>query len=170
MDVKDLKIIFLPTKIYKVDARLLRGNAVFSPVKAMRLKHNNVNRVIDLRNKEKKATLLLKKMEEFYCKLFGIKYENMTCYISTTSVPEQDFFNQLNRKIIENKGGKTYLHCHYGNHRTNMCVAMYEKSIGKSNNNIIKDLLQNFWKNDGEKERLYSKNKKSLDIFLDKYF
>lgn len=170
MIIKNLRYMLLPTRIYKVDGQLLRGNAVFSPIKMLRLKSNKVSKVIDLRNNDNKGSIIFKILEKFYCKLFGIKYENLECKISTKSVPNQDFFDKIINHITQNDSGKTYIHCHYGKHRTNMCVAMYERFMGKCNKNIVKDLLRNFFEGDSKAERLHSKNRKALDIFLAKFF
>jgi len=134
----------------------------------LRLKQQKVTKIIDLRNTEKKETKYLKKLEELYAKIFGIKYENKPFYISPSSVPEQDFFDSLNKSILNNEG-KTYLHCHYGAHRTNMAVANYEKQLGLADKGIVDSLIKNFWRGTSIKNR-DAKNKAALDLFLKKYF
>ena len=50
MKIADLKPILLPTKIRQVDNHLYRGTAIYSPIKACRVKMRGVTQVIDLRH------------------------------------------------------------------------------------------------------------------------
>lgn len=156
-----LKPIILPTRIEKIDKNLYRGNAVFSPVKALRIKSRGVKQIIDLRNDQGFFVNPFKFLEKLYCKIFNIKYKNMVFHRSKTEkIPETDFFDSVNEQI--KKGGKTYIHCHFGLHRTGFAIAMYQKSKKVAKDIIIKQLLKNSWERPVEKS--------DLNVFLQKFF
>lgn len=160
MLVKSLKLMLLPTKINYVDEKLCRGNAIFSPVKALRLKAQGVSQVIDLRSSHDIISEALKLLERLYCKLLKIDYVNSLFYSSSANnVPEKKYFDDLNKQIGDKK---TYIHCHYGLHRTGMAVAMYQKNKNLPKDTVIKQLLTNEWNND--------KVMKTLKDFLKTYF
>ncbi len=155
------KPIILPTKIEQIDEHLYRGNAVFSPVKAFRIKSKGIKQIIDLRNDQGFFINPFKLLEKLYCKVLNIEYKNMVFHRSKTEkIPETDFFDQVNEQI--KKGGKTYIHCHYGLHRTGFAIAMYQKSKKIAKDLIVKELLKNGWKRPVEKH--------DLNVFLQKFF
>ena len=49
MEIRDIKYILGYQKIIKVDEKVLRGSAAFTPIKVARLKLKGVNQIIDLR-------------------------------------------------------------------------------------------------------------------------
>lgn len=161
MFIKRLKPILLPTKIIQVNDTLYRGNAIFSPVKAIRIKRKGIKQVIDLRNTNNTIGNPFKFLEKLYCKILNIKYYNLDFHMTKSKrIPEIDFFNMVNEQI--NKGEKTYIHCHYGLHRTGFAVAMHQKSKNIPTNIILENLMQNSWNNKEEKI--------NLKLFLDKFF
>ena len=166
MKIRDLKYIFGYTKIEKVDNKLLRGSAIFTPVKCARLKMAGVNQVIDLREGVKKESTFAQFLERQYCKLFNIKYVNMGVLFKHDFVPSKDYFDKINSAIVNNKG-KSFIHCHYGKHRTGECLAMYQKSQNIDENIIIDNLIKCGWnKKSDYREESYN----SLILFLNKYF
>lgn len=121
----------------KVDEKLLRGEAVTSPLKLYRLKQQGVTKIIDLRN----SAFVERPLEKFFCKLFGIKYENHKYPFRLKTLPQSDFFESVNDSIVKNKG-KTYIHCQYGKRRTGICVAIYEKlHTDKKSDEIIDNMV-----------------------------
>lgn len=121
----------------KVDEKLLRGEAVTSPLKLYRLKKQGVTKIIDLRN----SAFVERPLEKFFCKLFGIKYENHKYSFRLKTLPQSDFFESINNSIVKNQG-KTYIHCQYGKRRTGICVAIYEKlNTNKKSDEIIDNMV-----------------------------
>ena len=160
MKIKDLKPLLLPTKIKKVDSKLYSGSAVFFPVKALRLKRKGITQVIDLRHEDSMVVRCLKKLEKCYCNLMNIDYVNKSFYKNNVEqLPNEDFFVDLIKQI--DKGQKTYIHCHYGKHRTGFSVAMYQREKGVPKNTIIYDLLDNGWST--------KKQKNILKTFYEKF-
>ena len=74
MKIADLKPILFPTKIEQVDKKLYRGNAIFSPIKALRLKEKGITQVIDLRHENNPIVRTFKFLEKLYLNILGIKY------------------------------------------------------------------------------------------------
>ena len=74
MRIYDLKYIIGYQKIIKVDDKLYRGSAIFTPIRMARLKLKGVNQVIDLRAEDKFESKLVQKLEKFYSKCFNIKF------------------------------------------------------------------------------------------------
>lgn len=164
MKLADVKPMLLPTSIRRVNDKLYRGNAIFSPIKALRLKKIGITQVIDLRHEDGIFVNLFKSLEKFYCKMLNIKYYHTNFYNKNDySIPNNDFFEGINKIIDDNK--KSYVHCHYGKHRTGFTVAMYEKSIGIPRNKIITELLKYGWKRNKKPEL-----QASLEAFLQKFF
>lgn len=160
MNIADLKPILLPTKIIQVNENLYRGNAVYSPVKALRIKGKGIKQVIDLRHEDGTMVRLLKSLEKIYLKTLGIKYINKRFYKDgIETVPDIAFFEGINEQINKNK---TYIHCHFGKHRTGFAVAMYEKSAGMPEDTIMEQLMDNEWDT--------AKRKNLLNQFLNKFF
>lgn len=144
MKIADIKPILLPTKINKVDNNLYCGNAVFSPIKAYRIKKKGITQIIDLRHEDKFLVNLCYILEKFYCKILKIDYIKKNFYQNNLyELPNADYFDGLTNQI--NKSSKTYLHCHYGSHRTGFAVAMYQKSKGDAYDTIISRLMKNEW-------------------------
>jgi len=161
MKIAVLKPVFLPTGIKQVDDNLYRGNAVFSPLKALRLKKKGITQVVDLRAEDNILEKYLKKMEKFYLRILGINYVNKKFDITNFGrFPNIDFFEGLNEQI--NKGDKTYIHCHFGKHRTSFVIAMLQKSLGIPDDVIIDNLKKIGWETE--------KRQKLLNIFLQKFF
>ena len=166
MKVIYLKYMFGYQKISKVDNRLSRGSAVFTPVRAARLKLNGVEQIIDLRGGEKAGSSFVKALEKFYCRLFKIKYVNIPLSFTKKSIPSENSFKNVVSTLNENNL-KTFIHCHYGRHRTGECVALYQKSKNQNDTKIINDLLDNGW----NKKKDFAENSyQSLLLFLQKYF
>jgi len=153
--------IILPTKIEKIDSKLYRGNAVFTPVKALRIKNRGITQIIDLRNGGNVLPNPFRFLERMYCKILNIKYVNMCYNVSNQEkIPDANFFDAVSSQIQKSK--KTYIHCHFGLHRTGFAVAMYEKS-----NKIPKDkILDRLSKCSWEKQ----KEKNDLKLFIQKFF
>ena len=150
----------MPTKITQVNEKLYRGNAIFSPIKAYRLKRKGITQVIDLRHENNIFVKLFKYLEMFYCKKLNIKYVRKDFFgKGLERVPNKDFFDNINEQI--NSSDKTYIHCHYGKHRTGFAVAMYQKSIGIPDEEIINQLRNNDWSHD---------RGNLLNIFLQRFF
>ena len=166
MKLRDIPYMFGYTKITKVDSKLLHGSAVFTPVKMARLKAKKVTQVIDLRDDRKVGSPFLKKLEKFYCKLFNIKYTEAKMKFVQEKIPNQDYFSKVT-SLIKNNKGKSYVHCHYGKHRTGQVVAMYEKAQNVNENKIIKDLFDCGW---NKKSDFVENSYNSLLTFLKKYF
>ena len=166
MQLRDIPYMFGYTKIVKVDDKLLRGNAIFMPTKIARLKAKNVTQVIDLRDGGKAGYPFLKRLEKFYCKLFNIKYVEAKMQFVQDKIPNQDYFSKVTN-LIENNDGKSYIHCHYGKHRTGQVIAMYEKTKNVDERKIIKDLFAYGW---NQKSDFVENSYKSLLAFLKKYF
>ena len=107
-----------------------------------------VTQVIDLRN----TSFFARPIEKLLCKILGIKYINHRYAHSSTALPSADFFESVNKSIIENNG-KTYIHCMKGKRRTGMCVAVYEKkNSSKPSKEIIDNMVNlGFWEFDKNK-------------------
>ena len=166
MKLRDLNYIFGYQKITKVDDKLFRGSAAFTPIKMARLKLKGVEQVIDLRTSNVAGATTAKSLEKFYCKCFNIKYINMPLKLNSNFLPKGISFEDVVAKINESKL-KTYIHCHYGRHRTGECVAVYQKQKNLNEDNIIHGLLENGW---NKKIDFVEKSYKSLLVFLQKYF
>ena len=166
MKVIDLKYMFGYQKISNVDNRLSRGSAVFTPIRAARLKLNGVEQIIDLRGGTKAGSSFVKTLEKLYCKMFNIKYVNIPLAFSNKSIPSETSFKNVVSTLNENNL-KTYIHCHYGRHRTGECIALYQKSNNHKEANIIQDLLDNGW---NKKKGFAESSYQSLLLFLNKYF
>ena len=160
MKIADLKPIFLPTKIRQVDNQLYRGSAIFSIVKAIRVKQKGVTQVIDLRHENSFFVKCFRKLEEFYCKLLNIDYVKKSFYNDNNGqLPNIDYYEGLIQQI--NSSPKTYIHCHFGKHRTGFAVAMYQKDKGESKETIMKELLKSDWNTQNQK--------RYLKTFLEKF-
>lgn len=161
MKIADLKPIFLPTKIRKVDSQLYRGSAIFTPVKAIRVKRKGITQVIDLRHENSFFVKAFRMLEKFYCKLLKIDYVKKSFYDSNIErLPNIDYYKELIKQI--DSSSKTYIHCHFGKHRTGFAVAIYQKNKGKSKDTILKELLNCDWNTQNQK--------KNLKTFLEKFF
>lgn len=138
----------LPKFAIPVDNRLVRGPQVLSLFKLNSLKKEGVTQVIDLRN----TSFFARPIEKLLCKVLGIKYINHRYAHSSTTLPSVDFFESVNKSIIENNG-KTYIHCMKGKRRTGMCVAVYEKkNSSKPSKEIIDNMVNlGFWEFDKNK-------------------
>ena len=153
MKIADLKPIFLPTKIRQVDNHLYRGSAIFTPVKALRVKQKGVTQVIDLRHEDGFFVKVFRKLEKLYCKLLKMEYVKKSFYKNNIEqLPNKDYYKELINQI--NSSSKTYIHCHFGKHRTGFAVAMYQKNKGESNETILKELLNCDWDMQGQKKNL----------------
>ena len=152
MKIADIKPIFLPTKIQQVDDKLYRGNAIFSPIKAYRIKMKGVTQVIDLRGKDNIFVNGFKFLEKLYCKWFNIDYVQMGFSLVNNEIPNIDYFKSLIMQI--DNGKSTYLHCHYGRHRTGFAVAMYQKAKGVAKDIIFKQLKSYGWNTINQKNNL----------------
>lgn len=153
MIIRNLKTIILPTKINRVDDKLYRGNAIFSPIKALKLKQQGVTQVIDLRSQHDVVSDAFKFLERLYCKLLKINYSNDSFYLAgNMDLPSQDFFDKINEKIDKSK--KTYIHCHFGLHRTGIAIALYQKSKNVPKEEICDQLVKNDWKSEKENNTL----------------
>lgn len=120
-----------------VDNRLVRGSYVISPLTLQKMKKDGITQIIDLRN----TSFLGKIIEQFFCKILGIKYLNHKYPHRINKLPPAAFFNQINQDIIQNQG-KTYIHCLKGKRRTGVCVAIYELTYGnKTKKEILDDVL-----------------------------
>lgn len=164
--LRDLNYIFGYQKIVKVDNNLLRGSAPFTPFKMARLKLNGVKQIIDLRTSSVPGSSTAKAIEKFYCKCFNIKYINMPFAFTNGYLPAENSFETVANKINENNL-RTYIHCHYGRHRTGECVAFYQKQKNYNEDEIVKGLLDNGW---NKKIDFVERSYKSLLMFLKKYF
>ena len=161
MKIRDLQPIIMPTKIIPAGENLYRGNAVFSPVKALRLKKKGITQVIDLRQGNGFLVSFMRNLEQLYCKVLKIKYVNMGFDgYEQGAIPDMDFFEKIN-KLIDN-GENTYVHCYYGKHRTGHVLAMHQKAKGVDEKIILDQLMSIGWKTEGQKQ--------NLKRFLDKYF
>jgi len=132
----------LPKFAVSVDNRLIRGPQVLSLFSLNNLKKEGVTQVIDLRN----TSFFARPVEKLLCKILGIKYVNHRYSHSSTKLPSADFFEKVNRSIVDNKG-KTYIHCMKGKRRTGMCVAVYEKkNTSKPKEEILDEMVRlGFW-------------------------
>ena len=166
MQLRDIQYMFGYTRIVKVDDKLLRGNAIFMPTKIARLKAKNVTQVIDLRDDGRAESPFLKRLEKFYCKLFNIKYVEAKLQFVQNRIPNEDYFSKV-IKLIQNNDGKSYVHCHYGKHRTGLVVAMYEKSKNICDDKILRDLFNYGW---NKKSDFVGKRYKGLLAFIKKFF
>ena len=145
MKIADLKPILLPTKIQQVDSHLYKGTAIFSPVKALRVKSRGVSQVIDLRHENGIFVRGFRKLEKLYCKLLNIDYVEKSFYKNNNEqLPNMDYFDGLIRQI--DVIDLTYIHCHFGKHRTGFAVAMYQKDKGVPKDTITRQLLDYDWK------------------------
>ena len=166
MQIRDLRYIFGYQKIVKVDDKLLRGSAAFTPVRAARLKLNGVQQVIDLRSGSHRGVSLMQSFEKFYCKIFNIKYVNIPLLFSAKSIPDEKSFQKVVNTLGENNL-KTFIHCHFGKHRTGTCNALYQKQKKCNEEGIINGLLDCGW---NEKVDFKQNSYHSLLLFLKKYF
>lgn len=164
MRIVDLKYMFGYQKIIKVDDKLYRGSAVFTPVRAARLKMRGVEQIIDLRG-GKKGSSFLKSLEHLYCKILNIKYINIPLSFSEKSIPKDSSFKKV-LKILSKDSSKTFIHCHYGRHRTGECVFLYQKKNNQKEEEMLRGLLNNGW---NKKEDFQENNYQSLLLFLKKY-
>ena len=127
--------------IRKVDKRLYTGKPLLSPFVAGQIKQMGVTQVIDLRSHEFWKRLY----ERTLCRLLGIKYVNFKVPKNADEIPSAETFNKINNLITSNPG-VSYLHCKFGQHRTGMCVAAYEKEVLKENPlNIYVSLANRFF-------------------------
>ena len=152
MKIADLKPIIFPTKIQQVDSHLYRGNAIFSPIKAYRIKKRGVTQVIDLRSEDNIFVNGFKFFEKLYCKWLNIDYVKMGFSLVNNEIPNIDFFEKLNKQI--DNAECTYLHCHYGRHRTGFAVAMYQKAKGIAKDIIFNQLKSFGWNTINQKNNL----------------
>ena len=128
----------LPSYLTIVDNNLVRGKAITSPIHLYQMKKAGINQIIDLRN----TSFIKRPIEKFFCRIFGIKYQNLKYPHRMNTVPKPDFFYNVINSIVENRG-KTYIHCQYGKRRTGVCVALYEKlRTNKPIDTIIKDMVK----------------------------
>lgn len=166
MKIRDLRYMFGYQKIIKVDDRLSRGSAVFTPIKAARLKMDGVKQVIDLRGGTKSGSSFLQSLEKLYCKIFNIKYINVPLSFSQKSIPKGRSFQKV-VETLNNNSSKTYIHCHYGRHRTGECIALYQKKNNKNEEDILHCLMENGW---NKKDDFLENSYQSLLLFLKTYF
>lgn len=166
MNIRDLKCVLGYQRIMKVDEKVLRGSAAFTPIKVARLKLKGVNQIIDLRATTIKGAKTAKAIEKFYCKCFNIKYISMPVAFMENFLPDENLFKNAIARIKENKF-KTYVHCHFGKHRTGECIAYYQKQKKYDDASIIKELLENGWNHKADFEE---KKYQTLLSFVKKYF
>jgi protein tyrosine/serine phosphatase len=127
---------FIPVE---VDKKLLRGRALMSISDIRKVKNQGVTQVIDLRN----SATFGSGIEKILCRIFGIKYVHCRFSHRSKTIPDTDFFEHINNIIISNKD-RSYVNCQYGQHRTGLVVAAYEKQCtGKDKNEIIDNLIAN---------------------------
>ena len=167
-----IKVNSIATKLAKyqtvVDKRLVRGRAVTCPFRLYKMQQAGITQVIDLRG----SSYVKRPIEKFFCKMFGIKYNNLKYPLDSNVVPEHTFFEKVNNAIVNNNG-KTYIHCGSGKKRTSVCVAVYEKSHTlKTDGEILSNILKMGF-NELTHGKHGSKRDKLLYIFKDfakKYF
>jgi len=129
--------------IRKVDDRLYTGKPLLSPFVTRQMKRMGVTQVIDLRIYEPWKRLY----ERTLCALFGIKYVNFKVPKQSDKIPGAETFKKINNLITSNPG-VSYLHCKFGQHRTGMCVAAYEKDVLKKDPlHIYVSLANRFFNN-----------------------
>ena len=146
----------------RVSPKLVRGRAVLCPYRLYRMKQSGINQIIDLRN----SAYLKSRMEQVFCRLFGIKYYNYRYPHRLNNLPEHDFFEKVNRTIIDNDG-QTYIHCSHGKRRTGICVAIYEKEyMHKSKEDILSELYNIGFKELKDNKHTF-KQKKLMSVFND---
>ena len=119
----------LPNKSLHVDEYLIRG-AHPSIADVFRLKKEGVNQIYDLRQKSWRRSRLPEKVA---CKIVGIDYNPMPFSFLYDKNPTLEDFEKVSKSIKENgdKGGKTFIHCNSGKHRTAQFVAFYEITKGE---------------------------------------
>lgn len=166
MQIRDIKYMFGYQKIIKVDDRLSRGSAVFTPVRAARLKLKGVEQIVDLRGGTKAGSSFLQSLEQWYCKIFNIKYINIPLSFSQKSIPKDSSFQKV-VEVLDKDSSKTYIHCHYGRHRTGECIALYQKKNNQKEENILHGLMEYGW---NKKEDFLENSYQSLLLFLKTYF
>ena len=94
-----------------------------------------------------------RKLEKLYCKALKIDYIEKGFYKgSGEQLPNKDYFESLIKQI--DSSPKTYIHCHFGKHRTGFAVAMYQKDKGVSKEAISKQLLDCNWETKEQKRNL----------------
>ena len=141
MRIYDLKYIIGYQKIIKVDDKLYRGSAIFTPIRMARLKLKGVNQVIDLRAEDKFESKLVQKLEKFYSKCFNIKFIKIPFTSENNVIPSENIFKKITN-TINKENAKSYIHCHFGKHRTGQCVAYYQKQKNCNEDDIIRDLFE----------------------------
>lgn len=147
-------------KYSSVDTKLIRGEAVISPIKIKKLKQEGITQIIDLRNSAQTKSFI----EKMVCNIIGIKYTNFRFSHRINELPKDDFFEKINNSITSNDG-KSYIHCQYGHHRTGLAVAIYEKlHTGKSDSEIVENLINNGYKEINSTGKTH-KEKKYLNLF-----
>ena len=128
----------LPKFQTRVCQNLVRGRAVSCPYCLYKMKKAGINQIIDLRN----SARVTNRIEKFFCKLFGIKYLNYKYPHRLNSIPDNDFFEKVNKTIMQNDG-QTYIHCTHGKKRTGVCVAVFEHlQLHKPINEIFDELFE----------------------------
>ena len=162
----DIKYVIGYQKIIKVDDKLYRGSAVFTPIRMARLKLKGVNQVIDLRAEDKFEFKFLQNLEKFYCKCFNIKFIAIPLTFNNNAIPYENIFQKI-INAINKQSAKSYIHCHYGKHRTGQCIAYYQKQQNYNEDEIIKDLFKYGYNN---KSDFTDKHCHRLLEFLQKYF
>ncbi len=158
----------LPKFQIKVDDKLVRGRAVTCPYNLYKMKIEGITQVIDLRN----SSFVRRPLERFFCKILGLKYFNFKYPHRLNKLPEESFFEKINKTILNNDG-KTYIHCQYGKRRTGISVAIYENlHCKKSKSEVLEHLLnygfQEIRDNENTSKRI--KLQSIYDDFIRKYY
>jgi len=155
----------LPSYINRVDNKLSRGKLVYCPYNLYSMKQSGITQIIDLRN----TPSITKYLEMFFCKILGIKYVNCRYPHRLNTLPEENFFQNINKLIINNDA-KTYIHCQRGKRRTGVSVAYYEKNVMQlSQEEVLNNLVKQGYKDININTKIGKKYCNILIEFIDKY-
>lgn len=158
----------LPKFQIKIDDKLVRGRAVTCPYNLYKMKKEGITQVIDLRN----SSFVRRPLERLFCKILGLKYFNFKYPHRLNKLPEESFFEKINKTILNNDG-KTYIHCQYGKRRTGISVAIYEKlHCKKLKSEVLEHLLNYGFQEirDGKNTSKRIKLQSIYDDFIQKYY
>ena len=90
-------------------------------------KEEGVTLVVDLCKKKK----LIPSGENMVCKMLGIKHVHIPLSFANFSENLKDKLEDVVKIINGNKGGKTFIHCRHGKHRSVLVSALVEMKNGK---------------------------------------
>ena len=164
-----MNTLMLPKFQSVVDNKLIRGRAVTCPYRLYKMKHQGINQIIDLRN----SSFFQAPLEKFFCKILGIKYLRYPYSYRQKHLPDNDFFEKINKTIINNTDGYTYLHCQHGRSRTGLTVSIYEKTCTRKNDDTIFENLFNHGFSEfhkGKKGKKAEKQKNLIFEMIERYF